>query len=93
MTTGGLLLSYTMLLAYMIAPIFQIVNIGTQLTEAVAGLDRTMEILGENDESPIPGRPREAPIPGAPIFHHVRFAYEKDKPVLHESTSVAGPVL
>ena len=38
---------YTMFLAFMIAPVFQVVNIGTQLTEAVAGLDRTMEILGE----------------------------------------------
>ena len=49
MTTGGYF-QYTMLLAFMIAPVFQIVNIGTQLTEAVAGLDRTMEILSERDE-------------------------------------------
>jgi len=83
MTTGGYF-QYTMLLAYMIAPIFQIVNIGTQLTEAVAGLDRTMEILGEKDEFADPARVRTLDeIVGDVRFDEVRFAYEKDKPVLH----------
>src|ERR1035441_1247344 len=44
LNTGGYV-EYTMLLAFMIAPIVQLVNIGTQLTEALAGLDRTTEIL------------------------------------------------
>jgi subfamily B ATP-binding cassette protein MsbA len=39
--TVGDYFSYNMFLAFMIAPVFQIVNIGTQLTEAFAGLDRT----------------------------------------------------
>ncbi|HEX4310993.1 MAG TPA: ABC transporter ATP-binding protein [Acidobacteriaceae bacterium] len=83
MTTGGYF-QYTMLLAYMIAPIFQVVNIGTQLTEAVAGLDRTMEILGEKDEFADPARVRTLDeIVGDVQFEDVRFAYEKDKPVLH----------
>ncbi len=83
MTTGGYF-QYTMLLAYMIAPIFQIVNIGTQLTEAVAGLDRTMEILGERDEFADPDRVRTlGEIVGDVRFDDVRFSYEKDKPVLH----------
>jgi subfamily B ATP-binding cassette protein MsbA len=83
MTTGGYF-QYTMLLAYMIAPIFQIVNIGTQLTEAVAGLDRTMEILSENDEFADPARVRTLEnIVGDVRFDDVHFAYEKDKPVLH----------
>jgi ABC-type multidrug transport system fused ATPase/permease subunit len=43
----GRIREYTMLLAFMIAPIVQLVNIGTQLTEALAGLDRTTEILNE----------------------------------------------
>jgi len=38
---------YNMFLAFMIAPAFQVVNIGTQLAEAVAGLDRTREIMAE----------------------------------------------
>jgi subfamily B ATP-binding cassette protein MsbA len=83
MTTGGYF-QYTMLLAYMIAPIFQVVNIGTQLTEAVAGLDRTMEILGEKDEFADPARVRTLnEIVGDVQFEDVRFSYEKDKPVLH----------
>ncbi|HTA85064.1 MAG TPA: ABC transporter ATP-binding protein [Silvibacterium sp.] len=83
MTTGGYF-QYTMLLAFMIAPVFQIVNIGTQLTEAVAGLDRTMEILGERDEFADPTRTYTlGEIHGDVAFDHVEFAYEPDKPVLH----------
>ena len=43
----------------MIAPVFQIVNIGTQLTEAFAGLDRTNEIMSELEENQTPGRANE----------------------------------
>jgi ABC-type multidrug transport system fused ATPase/permease subunit len=83
MTTGGYF-QYTMLLAFMIAPVFQIVNIGTQLTEAVAGLDRTMEILSERDEFTDPSRTqRLGRIRGDVAFDQVEFAYEPDKPVLH----------
>src|SRR5271170_680126 len=90
MTTGGYF-QYTMLLAFMIAPVFQIVNIGTQLTEAVAGLDRTMEILGERDEFADPARTHtlgyrsedgKIGIEGHVAFDQVEFAYEPDKPVL-----------
>jgi subfamily B ATP-binding cassette protein MsbA len=91
MSTGGYF-QYTMLLAYMIAPIFQIVNIGTQLTEAVAGLDRTMEILGEKDEFADPARVVTlGEIVGEVRFDDVRFAYEKDKPVLHGISFEAQP--
>ena len=91
MTTGGYF-QYTMLLAYMIAPIFQIVNIGTQLTEAVAGLDRTMEILAEKDEFADPARVRTLDdIVGEVRFEDVQFAYEKDKPVLHGISFDAQP--
>src|SRR5271170_4036943 len=55
LTPGGYL-QYTMLLAFMIAPVFQVVNVGTQLTEALAGLDRTVEILSEKDEFADPSR-------------------------------------
>src|SRR5437879_4473557 len=52
--TPGEFLSYTLFLGFLVAPIIQIVAIGTQLTEALAGLERTREILSENpeDESP-----------------------------------------
>jgi ABC-type multidrug transport system fused ATPase/permease subunit len=83
MTVGGYF-QFTALLAFMIAPVFQIVNIGTQLTEAMAGLDRTMEILSERDEFSDPGRTHAlGPIRGDVVFENVVFAYEADKPVLH----------
>ncbi len=83
MTVGGYF-QFTALLAFMIAPVFQIVNIGTQLTEALAGLDRTIEILGERDEFSDPVRTHtQGPIHGDVVFDKVEFAYEADKPVLH----------
>lgn len=83
---------YSSLLLAMIAPIFQIVNIGTQLTEAVAGLDRTMEILNERDEFSDPSRTQTlGPIHGDLTFEDVTFAYEEDKPVLHGITFEAKP--
>src|SRR6202789_2373855 len=75
---------YTMLLAFMVAPVVQLVNIGTQLTEALAGLDRTTEILNEREEDSEPNRTVViGPIHGDVAFQNVTFAYEVDKPVLH----------
>lgn len=83
LTTGGYV-TYVMFLAFMIAPIVQLVSIGTQLTEAVAGLDRTTEILSESTEDADPVRMRElGVIKGDVAFRDVRFAYESDKEVLH----------
>ena len=48
LTKGGYV-TYVMFLAFMIAPIVQLVSIGTQLTEAMAGIDRTSEILSEQE--------------------------------------------
>jgi ABC-type multidrug transport system fused ATPase/permease subunit len=91
LTTGGYF-QYTMLLAFMIAPVFQMVNIGTQLTEALAGLDRTVEILNEQDEFTDPKRTEElGEIRGEVAFDNVRFSYEADKPVLHGISFEARP--
>ncbi len=90
-TTGGYV-EYTMFLAFMVAPIFQVVNVGTQLTEAIAGLDRTAEILGERQEYDEPGRVIELPLVAGDVrFNEVRFAYEPDKPVLHGISFHAEP--
>ncbi len=63
--TVGDYFSYNMFLAFMIAPVFQIVNIGTQLTEAFAGLDRTGEIMAELEENQDPRRKlQDAADPG-----------------------------
>ena len=83
LTTGGYV-TYVMFLAFMIAPIAQLVSIGTQLTEAVAGLDRTNEILAEGEEDSEPSRTHNlATIHGDIAFQNVTFAYEPGKTVLH----------
>ena len=90
--TVGDYFSYNMFLAFMIAPVFQMVNIGTQLTEAFAGLDRTNEIMSEIEENQVPGRTEKMPpIQGTVRFDDVQFAYETDKPVLHGISFVAAP--
>ena len=90
-TPGGYV-QYTMFLAFMIAPVFQAVSVGTQLTEAVAGLDRTSEILNEQQEYDEPTRAVDLPtIRGDLRFNDVRFAYEPDKPVLHGVSFHAEP--
>jgi ABC-type multidrug transport system fused ATPase/permease subunit len=90
--TTGAYFQYIMLLAFMIAPVFQIVNIGTQLTEAFAGLDRTGEIMAEPEENKSPGRTvKMPPIQGHVRFENVEFAYQQDKPVLHGVDFLARP--
>jgi subfamily B ATP-binding cassette protein MsbA len=90
--TTGDYFSYNMFLAFMIAPVFQIVNIGTQLTEAFAGLDRTNEIMSEMEENQAPGRStRMNPIDGRVLFEDVEFAYDPGKPVLHGVSFNAEP--
>ncbi len=90
--TVGDYFSYNMFLAFMIAPVFQIVNIGTQLTEAFAGLDRTGEIMAELEENRAPGRTvTMPPIQGRVCFENVEFAYDPEKKVLHGVGFEAAP--
>ncbi len=91
LTKGGYV-TYVMFLAFMIAPIVQLVSIGTQLTEAVAGLDRTNEILSEREEDRDPKRGIDlAEIKGDIAFEDVTFEYEPGKPVLHGITFESRP--
>lgn len=90
--TIGDYVSYNMFLAFMIAPVFQIVNVGTQLTEAFAGLDRTREIMAELEENQTPGRSvKMPPVVGHVRFDQVEFAYSPEKPVLHGISFDASP--
>jgi subfamily B ATP-binding cassette protein MsbA len=90
--TVGDYFSYNMFLAFMISPVFQMTNIGSQLMEALAGLDRTNEIMAEIEENQTPDRTEKLPpIQGDVRFEDVRFAYEKDKPVLHGISFQAKP--
>ena len=90
--TVGDYFQYNVFLAVMVAPVFQIVNIGTQLTEAFAGLDRTNEIMSELEENQTPERTEKMPpIKGTVQFENVEFAYEPEKPVLHGISFLAEP--
>ena len=83
--TTGELLAFISFLGFMIAPIVQMSNIGSQLTEAFAGLDRTEEIMQMNPENLESKRPvvlKE--LHGDIKFQDVSFSYEEDKEVLHE---------
>jgi len=82
LTLGGFF-TYTMLLGFLVAPLFQVVAIGTQLTEAVAGLERTREVLRERPEDQDPRRTETlGRLRGELAFEDVRFAYEPGQPVL-----------
>jgi subfamily B ATP-binding cassette protein MsbA len=75
---------YTSMLAFMVAPVVQVVNIGTQLSEALAGLERTRQILKERPEDEDPTRTLQLPpVNGHVQFNNVYFSYEANKPVLH----------
>ncbi|MGB5360845.1 MAG: ABC transporter ATP-binding protein [Eudoraea sp.] len=94
--TVGEFLTFTFLLGLMIAPIVQMSNIGSQLTEALAGLDRTEELMNMQPESNKEVRTLALNgIKGDMIFDSVSFAYEEEKEVLHDiSFSVnAGTVV
>ena len=82
--TEGEYFQFTFLLALMVAPILQMSNIGSQLTEALAGLDRTEELMNEVSESDEKDRTIQlSNIHGDVNFKDVSFAYEEDKDVLH----------
>ena len=90
--TLGQFVMFTTFLAFLIAPIFQAVGIGTQLTEAFAGLDRTREVLSERPEDRDPQRTVAiGPIDGRVEFKDVSFAYEAGKPVLFDVSFDAEP--
>jgi subfamily B ATP-binding cassette protein MsbA len=90
--TTGEYFSYVMFLAFMTAPLIQLVSIGTQVTEAMAGLDRTREIMAELEEDADPARSLEiGPIEGTVKFVDVGFSYEPGKPVLHNISFESRP--
>ena len=90
LTTGDFL-AFTLLLGFMITPIIQMSNIGSQLTEAFAGLDRTEEIMNMHSEANDEFRTIElAKIVGNVEFKDVSFSYEKGKEVVRNISFKAG---
>jgi subfamily B ATP-binding cassette protein MsbA len=90
--TLGEFFTYIMFLGFLIAPVLQIVNIGTQITEAIAGLERTREVLNEIPEDVDPQRTIGLQeIIGNIDFENVSFAYDQGKEVLHDISFHSSP--
>jgi subfamily B ATP-binding cassette protein MsbA len=90
--TKGTFIEYIAFLALLIAPVSQIVSIGTQLPEGLAGLERTRDILQEKPEDQDPLRTVAiGALQGAVAFENVSFAYIEAKPVLRDVSFQASP--
>jgi ABC-type multidrug transport system fused ATPase/permease subunit len=90
--TLGTFLTYSIFLGLLVAPVFQIVAIGTQITEAITGLERTREILDEKIEDEAPGRVVNLTrVNGQVVMEDVNFAYDSRKEVLHDINFRAEP--
>ncbi len=91
MTVGGFF-SFTMYLGMLVGPVMQIVNIGSQITEAFAGLERIREIRNEVTEDT--GEAEREPLPvvdGRIEFRDVWFEYNPGQPVLKGVSFTAQP--
>ena len=91
MTLGGWV-AFNFFLVMLIAPVFQVVAIGTQITEAITGLERTREILNELKEDDASGRTVVLErIVGKVVMEDVSFAYDTRKEVLHGVSFISEP--
>jgi ABC-type multidrug transport system fused ATPase/permease subunit len=90
--TGGDLISYMAYMAFLLAPVAQIVGIGPQMTEAMAGLERTREVLSEQMEDVDPKRTVSLDrINGHVVFENVDFSYDTGKQVLFDVSFESAP--
>jgi ABC-type multidrug transport system fused ATPase/permease subunit len=90
--TLGTFFMFNIFLGLLVAPVFQIVAIGTQITEAITGLERTREILSEKLEDDEPGRIVTLDrVNGLVEMENVSFAYDTRKEVLHEVSFRSEP--
>jgi subfamily B ATP-binding cassette protein MsbA len=90
--TLGTFFTYTIFLGMLVAPVFQIVGIGPQMTEALAGLERTREVLNEKPEQESANRTVQlGRIAGGVVFEKVDFSYDSGKQVLHDINFESAP--
>jgi subfamily B ATP-binding cassette protein MsbA len=99
--TLGSFFSFTLYMGLLVGPVIQIVSIGSQITEAFAGLERIREIRNETPEDAADSTKRPLPrIVGHVEFRDVSFEYEAGVPVLKNvsfesapgtSTALVGP--
>jgi len=91
LTLGGFM-TFTAFVSFLMGPMLALTGIGAQLTEAMAGLDRTRELLREKREDQNPHRVEAMePIQGLVSFEHVKFSYKEGNPVLHDVTFESRP--
>ncbi|HEY0303810.1 MAG TPA: ABC transporter ATP-binding protein [Longimicrobiales bacterium] len=95
------LFTYVLVVGWMVTPLVQLASVGTQITEALAGLDRVRELRNtatEDDEDA--QRAAVADLDGEVTFEHVDFEYEPGVPVLRDvsfhspagtTTALVGP--
>ena len=91
MTLGDLIM-YVFFTGWMINPLVQMASIGTQITEAFAGLDRIRELRSMSTE--LDGDRHKATMnttEGHIVFRDVRFSYDEDVPVLKGISLDARP--
>ena len=90
--TLGQFFAFNVFLGLLVAPVFQIVAIGTQITEAITGLERTREILNETQEDADPRRTVTLErITGYVAMENVTFAYDSRKEVLSDVSFKSEP--
>src|SRR5918996_1166598 len=91
MTLGDLIM-YIFFIGLVAAPLVSIASIGTQITEAFAGLDRIREILDMKTETDEDARRQEIDrIRGDVAFEGVWFEYNPGQPVLRGVTFRSAP--
>jgi len=90
MTTGQLF-QYVFFTSLLALPIINLSNIGTQITEALAGLDRIREIMRKATEDEEDQTKQSLPdVRGEIEFQNVSFEYEENVPIL-KSISFLAP--
>jgi ABC-type multidrug transport system fused ATPase/permease subunit len=90
--TLGQFVTYIFFIGLLAAPLISIASIGTQITEAFAGLDRIREILNmQTEDEADAGKPALGPIQGDIKFEDVWFEYNEGVPVLKDVTFHAAP--
>ena len=91
MTLGDFIM-YIFFIGLLAAPMISIASIGTQITEAFAGLDRIREIMNmETEDEADAGKPSLGSIDGDIRFDNVWFEYNPGVPVLKNVTFHAAP--
>src|SRR4051812_30332503 len=99
--TVGDFFAFTIYLGMLVGPVMQVVNIGSQITEAFAGLERIREIRNEvpEDDGEAARQPLRE-VAGRIEFQDVWFEYNPEQPVLKgisftalpgTSTALVGP--